>query len=124
MSQHLLQAKYLSINTSFKCAQGWQEFEIESWDVDHTQSVVGAQAFMTSQTAKAHVILFQHIFKITSADTGLPIMFHHIHGASFEAVIADSHKGQGLAWLRDKLDGTKFALPVIYQPASLIPIHL
>ncbi|KAG1801282.1 uncharacterized protein BJ212DRAFT_1286563, partial [Suillus subaureus] len=227
MSQHLLQAKHLSIDTSFKHAQGWQEFEIESWDVDHIclycgntysshyLAVVGARAFTMSQTAKAHVILFQHIFEIASADTGLPIMFHHIHGTGFETVIADSHKGQGLslgmycvqlccsvtaqciyephhhicdlnpydhlrcffhtcvahykrnilslcthvsqdifsamlslatsehhpdlnatlniiwngglkasAWLRDKLDGMKFALPAIYQPSSLIPLHL
>ncbi|KAG1788472.1 uncharacterized protein HD556DRAFT_1245206, partial [Suillus plorans] len=96
MSQHLLQAKHLSIDTSFKRAQGWQEFEIESWDVDHMRSVVGARAFTTSQTAKAHVILFQRIFEIASTNTGLPIMFHHIHGTGFKTIIADSHKGQGL----------------------------
>jgi len=112
MALHLLQAKRLSIDTSFKRAQGWQEFEIESWDVDHMRckwiffpyhtcsycylAVVGARAFTTSQTAKAHVILFQRIFEIASADTGLPIMFNHIHGAGFETIIADSHKGQGL----------------------------
>ncbi|KAG1825587.1 uncharacterized protein BJ212DRAFT_1255897, partial [Suillus subaureus] len=28
------------------------------------------------------------------------------------------------AWLRDKLDSMKFALPAIYQPSSLIPLHL
>jgi hypothetical protein len=28
-------AKCLSIDTSFKHAQGWQESEIESWDVDY-----------------------------------------------------------------------------------------
>lgn len=35
MSSHLLAAKQLSIDTSFKRAQGWQEFEIESWDINH-----------------------------------------------------------------------------------------
>jgi hypothetical protein len=35
MSSHLVQAKHLLIDTSFKRAQGWQEFEIESWDSEH-----------------------------------------------------------------------------------------
>ncbi|KAG1887408.1 uncharacterized protein F5891DRAFT_967475 [Suillus fuscotomentosus] len=213
MSLHLMQATRLSIDTSFKRAQGWQEFEIESWNVEHQQSVVSSRAFTTSQSAKAHLILFERIFEIASTDTGLPVSFNHIHGCGFETVIADSHKGQGLglgmycmqlsrsltmpcpyesqrrlcdlgpydhlrrfyrlcvahykrnvhglythvsdkvytamlslatsephpdiqktldiirnggpkaaAWLKDKLEGTKFAFPAIYQPASLIPL--
>ncbi|KIK33428.1 hypothetical protein CY34DRAFT_49613, partial [Suillus luteus UH-Slu-Lm8-n1] len=215
MSSHLVQAKRLSIDTSFKRAQGWQEFEIESWDTEHCRSVVSARAFTTSQSAKAHLILFQRIFDIASADTGLSFSFRHIHGFGCEIVIADSHKGQGLglgmycvqlsrsistpctyephrrlcdlspydhlrcfyrlcvahfkrnvhalrtyvsdevysamlslatceehpdiqrtlntirrggpkaaAWLKDKLEGTKFALPALYQPMSLIPLAL
>jgi hypothetical protein len=112
MSSHLVQAKRLSIDTSFKRAQGWQEFEIESWDTEHCRceslfvpssiqidgfsAVVSARAFTTSQSAKAHLILFQRIFDIASADTGLPFSFRHIHGFGCEIVVADSHKGQGL----------------------------
>ncbi|KAG1862305.1 hypothetical protein F4604DRAFT_1657854 [Suillus subluteus] len=215
MSSHLVQAKHLSVDTSFKRAQGWQEFEIESWDSEHCRSVVSARAFTTSQSAKAHLILFQRIFDIASADTGHSFSFQHIHGFGCEIVIADSHKGQGLglgmycvqlsrsistpcvhephrrvcdlspydhlrrfyrlcvahfkrnvhalrthvsdevysamlslatceehpdiqrtfntircggpkaaAWLKDKLEGTKFALPALYQPMSLIPLAL
>ncbi len=29
-----------------------------------------------------------------------------------------------LAWLKDKLEGNKFAFPALYQPASLIPIDI
>lgn len=29
-----------------------------------------------------------------------------------------------LAWLKDKLEGSKFALPALYQPASRIPIDI
>lgn len=58
--------------------------------------MVGARAFTTSQSAKAHLILFQRIFEIAAADTGLSVSFNHIHGCGFETVIADSHKGQGL----------------------------
>jgi hypothetical protein len=36
MSARLMQAKFLSIDTSFKRVNHkWQEFEIESWDVNH-----------------------------------------------------------------------------------------
>ena len=36
MSHRLMQAEYLSIDTSFKRLHyKWQEFEIESWDVVH-----------------------------------------------------------------------------------------
>ncbi|KAF9232988.1 hypothetical protein BU15DRAFT_66970 [Melanogaster broomeanus] len=212
MSSQLMQAKRLSIDTSFKRAQGWQEFEIESWDSECKRSVVGARTFTTSQTAKAHLILFQRIFEIATADTGIQVRFRHIHGDGIESVVADSHKGQGLglgmfcieisrnvktpctyephhliseltpyehlrrfyrlcvahfkrnihslkgivskevysammslatseqhpdiqatlncirnggpkaaAWLKDKIDSTKFALPALYQPESLIP---
>ncbi|KAF8833796.1 hypothetical protein BDN67DRAFT_998876 [Paxillus ammoniavirescens] len=179
MSQQLMDAKRISIDTSFKRAQGWQEFEIESWDVDCQRSVVGARAFTTSQTAKAHLILFQQIFKIAYADTGIPVRFRHIHGDGIESVVADSHKGQGLGLgmfcvelsrqlsthckyepsrpigdlapcdhLRrfyrlciahfhrnvcalkglvpndDKIEGTKFALPALYQPESFIPLAI
>lgn len=112
MSQQLMQAKQLSIDTSFKCAKGWQEFEIESWDVNcqhckcyncivfltliRLPAVVGARAFTPSQTVQAHLILFRQIFDIVKVDTGLDVHFHHIHGDGIESVIADSHKGQGL----------------------------
>lgn len=36
MSARLMQAQFLSIDTSFKRVHNqWQEFEIESWDVNH-----------------------------------------------------------------------------------------
>jgi hypothetical protein len=70
MSSHLVQAKRLSIDT-FKWAQGWQEFEIESWNTEHCRceslflplsiqidgfsAIVSARAFTTSQSAKAHL---------------------------------------------------------------------
>ncbi|KAG1865181.1 hypothetical protein C8R48DRAFT_672460 [Suillus tomentosus] len=158
MSQHLLSSKHLSIDTSFKCVQGWQEFEIESWDDGHMRSMVSARAMTTSQTAEAHLILFQQIFEIATQDTGVPVAFRHIHGFGIESIIADGHRGQAKAlhsqvsknvynamlslasaeahpniqttlsiirraWLKDK-ESSKFALPAIYWPMSLIPIAI
>ncbi|KAG1814626.1 uncharacterized protein BJ212DRAFT_1242882, partial [Suillus subaureus] len=209
MLWHLMQAKQLLIDTSFKCVHGWQEFELESWDIAHMKSIIGARAFTTSQSAQAHFILFQQIFEIASADTGCTVQFHYMHGEGIQTIIADGHKGQGLgkyiflhsepatmtqplsfatwihmatcsqfyclclahykcnihslrsqvlkdmeiamltiasaephpdlqgtltkikkggkkaaAWLKDKIEGTKFTLPALYQPNSLIPLEI
>ncbi|KAJ7242720.1 hypothetical protein C8J57DRAFT_1526083 [Mycena rebaudengoi] len=217
MSSFLMRSKKLSLDTAFKRLSGkWQEFEMETWELDNMKSVIGTRAFTTSQSAEAHVILFTRIFEIAFGDTGLPCRFRHIHGEGFELWITDSHKGQALgagmfcqklcaelgdiycpieptrllrtlspydqlqrflrlctthfkrnvdelrpyitpqvrsamlslsssqvhpnideafrtienggrkakAWLKDKRVGSKFALPALYQPASLIPLEI
>ncbi|KAJ7633292.1 hypothetical protein FB45DRAFT_1148985 [Roridomyces roridus] len=97
MSARLMRAKKLSLDTAFKRVNGkWQEFEMETWDLDGMKSVIGTRAFTTSQSAQAHLILFTRIFEIAQADTGIPCRFRHIHGDGFELWIADSHKGQSL----------------------------
>ncbi|KAJ7234827.1 hypothetical protein C8J57DRAFT_1531331 [Mycena rebaudengoi] len=184
MSSFLMRSKKLSLDTAFKRLSGkWQEFEMETWELDNMKSVIGTRAFTTSQSAEAHVILFTRIFEIAFGDTGLPCRFRHIHGKGFELWITDSHKGQALGagmfcqnvffdctthikrnvdelrpyitpqvrsamlslsssqvhpnideafrtienggpWLKDKWVGSKFALPALYQPASLIPLEI
>ncbi|KAF8584341.1 hypothetical protein K439DRAFT_1567517 [Ramaria rubella] len=73
MSELLMATKRLTINTSFKRADGFEEFEIEAWFPD--------------------VMKF---FKIAETDTGKPMRFQHIHGTGYEVVVADAHKGQAL----------------------------
>ncbi|KAF7333761.1 hypothetical protein MVEN_02332800 [Mycena venus] len=202
---------------SFKRLSGkWQEFEMETWELDRMKSVIGTRAFTASQSAEAHLILFTRIFEIAFEDTGVSCRFRHIHGEGFELWITDAHKGQALgvgqfcqklcaelgdvycpleptrllrtldpydhlrrclrfctthnkhnihklkpyttqkvrnailslsssqvhpdldgafrivenggrrakAWLKDKQVGSKFALPALYQPASLIPLEI
>ncbi|KAJ6452183.1 hypothetical protein C8R47DRAFT_998159 [Mycena vitilis] len=97
MSALLMQSKKLSLDTAFKRLNGkWQEFEMETWELDRMKSVIGTRAFTTSQSAEAHLILFTRIFEIAFADTGIPCRFRHIHGDGFELWIMDSHKGQAL----------------------------
>lgn len=59
-------------------------------------AMVLARAFMTSQSADAHTILFRHIWSIAEQDTGVPVMFYHINGTGIESVVADGHRGQAL----------------------------
>ncbi|KAF4600363.1 hypothetical protein EYR38_004988 [Pleurotus pulmonarius] len=96
MSRHLTQSKRLTIDTSFKRLHGYQEFEIETWDVFGMRSIVSCRAFITSQSAEAHLLLFKRIFEIAKVDTGEDIKFRHIHGSGIEVWVADAHKGQAL----------------------------
>ncbi|KAF8180705.1 hypothetical protein K438DRAFT_2021287 [Mycena galopus ATCC 62051] len=97
MSTFLMRSKKLSLDTAFKRLNGkWQEFEMETWELDQMKSLVGTRAFTTSQSAQAHLILFTRIFEIACADTGIPCRFRHIHGDGFELWITDAHKGQAL----------------------------
>ena len=72
----------------------WQEFEIEVWISEYScckssdwilavapnnlvicQAMVVARAFITSQSAEAHLILFRRMFEIMEHDTGRPPQF-------------------------------------------------
>ncbi|KIJ38133.1 hypothetical protein M422DRAFT_259286 [Sphaerobolus stellatus SS14] len=72
------------------------QFEIEAWFPKYSRSIVVARAFTTSQSAAAHQILFRRIFEIVEADTGQQVQFRHIHGAGWDTIIADEHRGQAL----------------------------
>ncbi|KIJ42547.1 hypothetical protein M422DRAFT_254326 [Sphaerobolus stellatus SS14] len=94
MSKLLMRTLRPTINTSFKRAAGYEEFELEAWFLSAMKSFVCCQCFTTSQSATAHLFLFRHIFKIPQEDTGRQIQFRHIHGVGFEVVAADAHRGQ------------------------------
>ncbi|KAJ7825992.1 hypothetical protein B0H14DRAFT_2368572, partial [Mycena olivaceomarginata] len=97
MSALLVRSKKLLLDTAFKRLSGkWQEFEMETWELDHMKSVIGTRAFTTSQSAEAHLILFTRIFEIVFEDTGVSCRFRHIHVEGFELWITDAHKGQAL----------------------------
>ncbi|KAF8520313.1 hypothetical protein JB92DRAFT_3082143 [Gautieria morchelliformis] len=96
MSALLLSTCHTSIDTSFKRADGYEEFEIEAWFPDVMKSIVCARVFVMSQSATAHLHMFQHLFAIAKQDTGHQAQFRHIHGAGYETFVADTHKGQAL----------------------------
>ena len=62
-------------------------------------AVVSACAFINSQSAEVHFILFCCIFEIATQDTNCPVAFHYMHGYGIESVVADAHQGQGLGML-------------------------
>ncbi|KAL6304684.1 hypothetical protein BKA93DRAFT_732739 [Sparassis latifolia] len=98
MSSLLMDSKRPSIDTSFRRVSGWEEFEIQTWNDETAKSVVCARAFITSQSAAAHLTLFKLIFDIAESDTGRSVHFFHIHGVGIDTVSADAHKGQALGF--------------------------
>ncbi|KAJ7848967.1 hypothetical protein B0H14DRAFT_2582749 [Mycena olivaceomarginata] len=167
MSALLVHSKKLSLDTAFKRLSGkWQEFEMETWELDRMKSVIGTRAFTTSQSAEAHLILLLEFLRSRLKILEFPAASVTSMGKGFELWITDAHKGQALgrsrailpetvrnamlslsssqvhpdlngafriienggrkakAWLKDKQVGSKFALPALYQPASLIPLEI
>ncbi|KAJ8468567.1 hypothetical protein ONZ45_g17202 [Pleurotus djamor] len=96
MSDHLMQSRRVTIDTSFKRSHDFDEFEIETWDAANMRSYVSARAFITSQSGDAHLILFRRIFEIARLDTNQHVLFRHIDGTGLEVWVADAHKGQAL----------------------------
>ncbi|KAF8578686.1 hypothetical protein K439DRAFT_1621146 [Ramaria rubella] len=96
MSGFLMTTKRPTIDTSFKRADGFEEFEIEAWFPDDMRSIVCARVFVTSGSAPAHLAMFKLVFKIAEDDTGVAVKFKHIHGSGYEVMVADAHKGQAL----------------------------
>ncbi|KAF8590401.1 hypothetical protein K439DRAFT_1510988, partial [Ramaria rubella] len=105
MSEFLMSTKRPTIDTSFKRADGFEEFESEAWFPDEMkslthlfchQAIVCAHVFMTSASAPAHLAMFKLMFKIAEGDTGVAVRFKHIHGSGYEVMVADAHKGQAL----------------------------
>ncbi|KAF8581881.1 hypothetical protein K439DRAFT_1618693 [Ramaria rubella] len=96
MSGFLMTTKRPTIDTSFKRADGFEEFEIEAWFPHDMRSIVCARVFVTSGSAPAHLAMFKLLFKIAEDDTGVAVKFKHIHGSGYEVMVADAHKGQAL----------------------------
>ncbi|KIJ43707.1 hypothetical protein M422DRAFT_252951 [Sphaerobolus stellatus SS14] len=99
MSDLLLGARRLSIDTSWKrLPDKWQEFEMEAFFSQYNRSIVVARAYVNSQSADAHLVLFQRIFAIAAADTGREVRIWHIHGDGLDTITADRHRGQAIGW--------------------------
>ncbi|KAK0471633.1 hypothetical protein IW261DRAFT_1571923 [Armillaria novae-zelandiae] len=99
-SQDFLQAKWVQCDISFKRVPGWNEFELVSVDRETNQVLVLCRAFLNSECARAHQILFRAIRSIVRQDTGKDIEYRHLHSPSLEEHrgilhwAADQHRGQ------------------------------
>ncbi|CAG8758870.1 6125_t:CDS:2, partial [Funneliformis caledonium] len=62
-----------------------------------------ARIFTNVETAQAYQNLFEDLFGCIERDTNETFNFYHIHQKGLGCIIADQHKGQALAWTKDKL---------------------
>ncbi|KAG8927110.1 hypothetical protein FRC02_008453 [Tulasnella sp. 418] len=92
----LVGMKWPAFDTSFKRVKNWMEFAIVYWDQKSKRCITVCRAFVTSQSARAHLHLFRAINAVVYNDTGRYIKFRHIHGDGIEVVTLDEHKGQAL----------------------------
>ncbi|KAF8480676.1 hypothetical protein JB92DRAFT_2837564 [Gautieria morchelliformis] len=95
-----------------RMTDGYEEFEIEAWFPDVMKSIVCARVFVTSQSATAHLHMFQRLFAIAEQDTGHQVQFGHIHGAGYETFVADAHKAQALDDVRRTMHSLATAYPL------------
>ncbi|KIJ27156.1 hypothetical protein M422DRAFT_271709 [Sphaerobolus stellatus SS14] len=86
----------ISIDTSYKCIAKWLEFEKEAFFPSYNRSIVVARAFIMSQSAAAHLLLFRCIYHISQMDTGRPFRLRYAHGEGLDSITADRHRGQAV----------------------------
>ncbi|KAK0217201.1 hypothetical protein IW262DRAFT_1276467 [Armillaria fumosa] len=95
-SQDFHKAKWVQCDISFKRVPGWNEFELVSVDHETNQVIVLCRAFLNSECARAHQILFRAIRSIVRQDMGKNIEYWHLHSPSLE-----EHRGI-LHWAADQ----------------------
>jgi len=108
-----------TIDTSFKRAQAYEEFEIEAWfpgankyksfttiqsqlislGTPSPLAIVCGCAFVTLTSGCAHLHLLHKIFEIAEEDTGKEVQFSYMHGEGIKTITADTHKGKALGEL-------------------------
>ena len=59
-------------------------------------AIVVARAFITSQSAAAHLLLFRTIYHIAQMDSGKPFRLQYAHGEGLGSITADEHRGQAV----------------------------
>ncbi|KAG1841105.1 hypothetical protein DFJ58DRAFT_732557 [Suillus subalutaceus] len=80
---------------------------------------------LTDLTSRGMSMLFTHMFRMKFTQAMLSLATCEEHPdiqRTFNTIRCGGPKAA--AWLKDKLEGTKFALPALYQPMSLIPLAL
>ncbi|KIJ25141.1 hypothetical protein M422DRAFT_273917 [Sphaerobolus stellatus SS14] len=101
MSKILVEAHRISIDTSFKRANGWEEFELETWHDGKMCSVTCARAFITSQSAKSHHFLFTKAFDIALKIPGEESSFITFMVLGLRRWLLMLIKGRGLSMVKE-----------------------
>ncbi|KAJ3964422.1 hypothetical protein EV361DRAFT_812152, partial [Lentinula raphanica] len=83
-SHDLLKARFIQSDISYKRVAGFKELELVGWDEQSKTTIVFCRAYMTRESAAAHLIFFRHLDDIVHKDTGQWLSFRHLHGNSLQ----------------------------------------
>ncbi|KAF8873220.1 hypothetical protein CPB85DRAFT_1256610 [Mucidula mucida] len=102
------------------------EFELAGWESQSHQSITFCRAFVTSETAEAHLRLYKEIDNVLKEDCGERLKFYHLHASSVNDFLGmillwtgDHHPRQAKDWAKNKLDNV-FVLPGICWERSAV----
>ncbi|KAF8981823.1 hypothetical protein BDQ17DRAFT_1337156 [Cyathus striatus] len=114
----------------------WQEFEMETWDMNGMKSIVGAHAFTTSQSRtilQNAVSQTKHVlsYGTNMKDEGFNSVIDAMYSLAWTDMddlqpiydIINGRTEKAKAWLKDKLNA-KFVIPAINQCQSQIALNI
>ncbi|KAF6748810.1 hypothetical protein DFP72DRAFT_819855 [Ephemerocybe angulata] len=100
-SRQLLKTRFIATDISFKRVAGrYLEFALGVMDTECQMSRVLARAFVTSESAAMHALLFRRIAETVKLDTGEDLKWRHLHARTPDELIGicmisvDQHRGQ------------------------------
>ncbi|KAF7327180.1 hypothetical protein MKEN_00295100 [Mycena kentingensis (nom. inval.)] len=101
-SEHLLRAKFVQSDISFRRVAGFLELEVGGMNADSRTMLGYSRILLNRQTAAAHTFAFKLIDFFVQQDTGQALQWRHIHGNTLRDEVGilqfamDQHGGQAL----------------------------
>ncbi|KAJ3819979.1 hypothetical protein F5880DRAFT_1488795 [Lentinula raphanica] len=83
-SRDLLNARFVQTDISYKRVVGFKELEFVGWDDHSHTTIVYCRAYMTHESAAAHLVFFRLLDQLVQKDTGESLRFRHLHSQSLE----------------------------------------
>ncbi|KAJ3817115.1 hypothetical protein F5880DRAFT_1618593 [Lentinula raphanica] len=80
----LLNARFVQTDISYKRVVGFKELEFVGWDDHSHTTIVYCRAYMTHESAAAHLIFFRLLDQLVQKDTGESLRFRHLHSQSLK----------------------------------------
>ncbi|KAJ3722643.1 hypothetical protein C8R42DRAFT_580560 [Lentinula raphanica] len=102
-SRALLKAQFVQSDISYKRVAGFKELEFVGWDDQSHTTIVYCRAFMTRESAAAHLVFFRMLDELLAVKfyTGETLKFRHLHSKSLSSYSGILHwaidQGRGAA---------------------------
>ncbi|KAE9385374.1 hypothetical protein BT96DRAFT_840775 [Gymnopus androsaceus JB14] len=119
-SHDLLKAQFVQSDISYKRVVGFKELEFVGWDEQSHTAIVYCRAYLTRESAAAHLVFFRLLDQLVLKDTGRSLMFRHLHSKS----IGVKDREGILHWAIDQGRGPAKGMALYLQElAGKLPLH-